>query len=286
MQPSPNAESIALWNDVLVPKFIRYRHILVEGLDPHARAALDRHGPTPGTTVLDVGCGFGESTIALAARAAPGGFALGVDCCEGFVSVGRADAARAGVTNLRFEVTDAQTHRFRPGFGLCFSRFGTMFFADPVAAFRNLHRALAPGGRLVMVVWRAREDNDWLALGRKVVRGHLPAAPESPPLADPFALADVATGREKLAAAGFTEIDFERIDAPVMVGRNLDEAVEFQLQIGPAGELVRDAGAEGEALRPTIVAELRRALAAYQQPSGVMMPASSWTVTARAGAAS
>src|SRR5437762_3289074 len=113
MPGSPNSETIAVWNDIMVPQFTRFRHILVEGLGAHATAAFLRHAPAPGMLVLDIGCGFGESTIELARRVAPNGYVLGVDCCEPFLSVGRQDAIRAGVTNLRFEAGDAQVHRFR-----------------------------------------------------------------------------------------------------------------------------------------------------------------------------
>jgi ubiquinone/menaquinone biosynthesis C-methylase UbiE len=285
MQTSPNSESIAFWNDILAPRFLRFRRIVVEGLGTHGSAALERHGPATGTIVLDVGCGFGETTIELAARVAPRGYVLGVDCCESFVKVAKQDAARTGVTNLRFEVVDAQVHRFRGGFDLCFSRFGTLFFQDAVAALSNVRRALRPGGRLVMVVWRRIEDNEWVAVSERVARAHLAPAPDDASSNHPrlFSMADQEVVDEVLRGAGFVNAAFERVDRSMLVGRTVDEAVDFQLEIGPALEIIRDAGGEGDARREAIGAELRRALARYQTEAGVVMPSSSWTVTAQAG---
>jgi ubiquinone/menaquinone biosynthesis C-methylase UbiE len=192
MQTSPNSEAIAVWNDILVPKFTRFRHILVEGFGAHATAAFLRHVPVPGGLVLDVGCGFGESTIELARRVGPNGYVLGVDCCDAFLSVARQDAIRAGVTNLRFETGDAQVHRFRTGFDLAFSRFGTLFFQSPLAALLNLRRGLKPGGRLLMLVWRRLEDNEWQALPRRLARTHLALPDEAPSGPGPFSMADQA----------------------------------------------------------------------------------------------
>jgi SAM-dependent methyltransferase len=286
MQGSPNSESIAFWNDILAPRFHRFRRILVDGLGAHGKAALERHGPATGTIVLDVGCGFGETTIELASRVAPRGYVLGVDCCASFVTVARQDATRAGLTNLRFEVADAQVHRFRGGFDLCFSRFGTLFFQDPVAALGNLRRALRPGGRLVMVVWRWSDDNEWVSVSSDVARVHLPPPHGDTPNDGPglFSMASQDVVSEILRAAGFVNTAFERVDRPILVGTTVDEATELLLEIGPALEIIRDAGAEGDAKRDVIAADLRRALASYQTGAGVVMPSSSWTVAAQAGA--
>jgi len=278
---SPNAEAIGVWNEILVPKFTRFRKVMVEGFAGHSQAALARHPVHAGERVLDVGCGFGETTIGLARVT---GSALGIDCCEAFLDVARADAARAGVAGATFQTVDAQVARFEPSFDVCFSRFGTMFFVNPAAAMKNLRLALRPGGRLLMIVWRRIEDNDGFHLAKQIARAHLPPPPDQAPSCGPgpFSMASEATTRAVLAAGGWTEVAFDRIDAPICVGDTVDAAIDFQLAIGPAGEVVREAGPLGEEKRPLIIDELRSALAPYATAGGVIMPSSSWCVTARA----
>ena len=278
---SPNAEAIGVWNDILVPKFTRFRRVMVEGFGLHSQRALERHPVHPGERVLDVGCGFGETTIELARMT---GSALGIDCCEPFLDVGRADAAKAGVTGATFQLADGQTVRFEQPFDVCFARFGTMFFAQPAAAMANLRRATGPGGRLLMLVWRRIEDNAPFWIAKQIARQHLPPPPDEAPNCGPgpFSMADTDTVRAILAAAKWTEAAFDRIDADIWMGDTLDDAIAFQLAIGPAGEIVRDAGELGEQKRPLVIDDLRAALAPFQTARGVIMPTSSWCVTARA----
>ena len=284
MEPStPNAEAIAVWNEILVPKFVRFRSVLVDGLGSHGSAALDRFAIAPGERILDVGCGFGDTTIELAKRTGPAGSALGIDCCEAFLDYGRKDARAAGITNASFAVADAQTETFPPEFDLCFSRFGTMFFQSPVAAMRNLSGALKPGGRLLIVVWRTIDDNDWLGLSKRIAQKHLPPPPEDGRNCGPgpFSMADRETVTEILERAGFSEPEFSRIDRDVWIGRDAKDAVEFEMALGPAGEIVREAGELAEKKRPLIEADLLEMLGRYAGPNGVVMPSSSWAITAR-----
>jgi SAM-dependent methyltransferase len=207
---------------------------------------------------------------------------LGIDCCGPFIDIARRDAAAAGVGQVRFEVADAQTEPFPREYDLCFSRFGTMFFQSPTAALANLRSAVKPGGQLMMLVWRRIEDNDWLGAAKKIVRAHLPAPADDAPACGPgpFSMADADTVRAIVSAAGWTDVALERIDAPVTIGDGLDDAVAFQLTIGPAGEIVREARELGETKRPVIEQELRARLRGCLTDQGVILGSSSWCVTA------
>jgi SAM-dependent methyltransferase len=279
---SPNAGSIATWNEILVPKFLRFRRVLVDGFEAHSRIPIESHGVRPGDAVLDVGCGFGETTLDLAARVGKTGRAVGLDCADGFIDVARKDAEAAGIENATFRVCDAQIEPFEPVFDLVFSRFGTMFFQSPVAAMRNIRKSLKPGGRLLAIVWRTLDDNDWMGLPKAAARKHLPPPPDDGRSCGPgpFSMADPDTVREILTKSGFSDVVLTRLDKNVMVGRTLQEAVDFQLMVGPAGEIVREAGALAELKRPLVEAELRALLERHLTPDGVVMGSSSWAVTA------
>ncbi|MBS0328093.1 MAG: class I SAM-dependent methyltransferase [Proteobacteria bacterium] len=279
----PNDAFTAFWNDVLVPKFERHRNILLDGFTHHSAVPLAKLELPRGARALDVGCGWGDTTIELARKAGDAGAAVGLDCCEAFLQKGRADAAAAGLCNVSFIMADVQTFPFAPEFDFAFSRFGTMFFANPVAALRNIRRALKPGASFMFIAWRAIGDNPFFDLPKKVVSRFLP-----PPGDDarncgpgPFSMADSAVVAAQVRAAGFTDFHRERVDGEVMVGADLAQAVAFQLALGPAGEIVREAGATADACRSEIEAALADALAPFVRDDGVRMMSSSWTYVAR-----
>jgi len=277
-------EFTAFWNDVLVAKFERFRNILMDGLSIHSREPFRKLVVPKGTKVLDVGCGWGDTAIELARMTGPSGSVLGLDCCNAFLEKGRADARAAGLDNVSFVEADVQTYRFAPEFELCFSRFGMMFFSNPVAAMRNVRTALKPGGRLVFITWRTIADNPFFGVPKDVVLEFLPPPGEDAATCGPgpFSMANAEMVSAQLKAAGFVDIAFERLDGPVQVGRDLQQAVDFQLALGPAGEIVREAGDLAESRKQEIDAALRAALSRYQQADGtVVLPSSSWTYTAR-----
>jgi len=274
---------IDFWNTVLVPKFNTWRHILAGGLDRHSAEVFPALPLQNGDRVLDVGCGWGDTAIELARRVGPAGSVVGLDCCGAFLDAGRADAKAAGATNLTFVEADVQAYPFEPVHDFCFSRFGTQFFENPVAGLRNMRAALRPGGLMTMIVWRARTDNPWLTLSKEVVLRYLPPVKEDAATCGPgpFSMTEPDLVTRQLQIAGYADARFERIDAEVLVGRDLDEAVRFQLAIGPAGEVYREAGQEAERQHDTVVAALKDALREFVQPDGVMMKSSSWMVTAQ-----
>jgi ubiquinone/menaquinone biosynthesis C-methylase UbiE len=279
-----NAEAIQAWDGPLYDRFVRYRHIITTGLSAHGDEALRQLAPRPGQRVLDVGCGFGDTTQAIARLVEPGGVAVGVDAAARFIEAARDEAREAGVANARFEVADVEVTTFDEPFDLAFSRFGTMFFANPVAALRNVRAALVPGGMLAMVVWRRREDNDWVYRAQTIVERIVsrPEDYEEPTCGPgPFSMSGADTTSEIVQRAGFEHVTLRRCDLPIMIGRDLDEAVEFVKSLGPAGELLRLAGDRAAHLHGEVDAALRDGLAEFAGPDGLLRAsASTWIVTA------
>ncbi len=278
----PNAMAIGLWNTILFEKFSRFREVVTRGFRSHGNAALDAAGLGPGERVLDVGCGFGDTTRQIALAVGPSGQAVGLDSAPAFIAQAHADFG--DLPQTRFLVADAQTGTLEAGFDVVYSRFGTMFLDSPVAAMQNLGRALRPGGRLSMVVWRARRHSVLFELPVSVVEP-LVVRPEDPDALTcgpgPFALANPETTRGILAKTGFVDVDLAQHDADIVCGRDVAEAVDMCLTIGPAGETMRLAGEAAERARPRVEAALAEALRPYLGPKGVSLQTSAWVVTAR-----
>jgi SAM-dependent methyltransferase len=282
---SPNAEATEAWDGPLFDRFLQFRHLVVDALGRHGEAALALVPPLAGQRVLDIGCGFGDTSQRIAELVGAEGEVVGVDVAPRFIEAATREAAEAGAGNVTFEVRDVQFEPLGEDYDLAFSRMGTMFFASPVAALRNVRTSLRPGGRLVMVVWRRREDNDWMYRAQTVVEALVPRNEESDEPTcgpGPFSMANADTVSEILTFAGFEEISLRRCDLNVLFGRDLDEAIAINLAIGPAGELMRLAGDAAAPLLPRIDAELRAALAEFVSDDGVYAPASTWIVSARA----
>jgi ubiquinone/menaquinone biosynthesis C-methylase UbiE len=282
-----NAEAIQAWDGPLYDRFVRFRHIVTTGLGAHGEAALTLVPPQPGERVLDVGCGFGDTTQRIAGLVGPEGEAVGVDAAERFIETARRETAEAGVPNASFTVADVQTDPLGEGFDMAFSRMGTMFFSNPVPAMRNVREALRPGGRLAMVVWRRRIDNDWIYRAQEIVEAIVerPEEHDEPTCGPgPFSMSDADTTSEILVHAGFEDIALRRSDIPILVGQDLDEAIDLVTALGPAGEILRLAGERAAHLHDQVHAALREGLAGYETADGVRAPASTWIVTATAPA--
>lgn len=280
-----NLESQEAWDGVLFDRFVQFRDVIVPGLAGHGEVAVLNYPPQPGDRVLDVGCGFGDESARLGELVGPDGSVLGVDIAPRFIA---AASEEVGSANVRFEVHDVQTTSFdEESFDYGFSRFGTMFFANPVAALRNVRRALVPGGRFVAVVWRRREDNPWMYVAEQTVKPLVPVVEETDEPRcgpGPFFMADADTTSTIFRNAGFTDISFLRCDRPLRLGRDLEEAVEANMALGPAAEAVRLAGEAAAEMRPHLEQLLRDALAPYVTPDGVVLGSSTWIVSARSPA--
>jgi ubiquinone/menaquinone biosynthesis C-methylase UbiE len=277
---------VRAWNTVLFDKFTRFKHLLVDGLAAHSNAALARVAYPPGARVLDVGCGFGDSTRLIARHVGEHGRAVGVDCAPRFVEMAQAEARAEHVDNAEFLVADVQCDDLRGPYDFAFSRFGTMFFNLPGAALRNIRKALAPRGELFMIVWRRREENPWLHDAELCVRALVPVVSHEDTDQvhcgpGPFSMSGPDLVSTMLRAAGYDRITFERFDADICIGRDLDEAVEFAMALGPAGEIMRLAGGEAEKRKPQVIAALRETLGKYLRQDGVWGPSSTWFVRAR-----
>jgi SAM-dependent methyltransferase len=280
-----NREATEAWSGPLFECFVQYRDLVAGGLGAHGEAAMAAHPPSPGDRVVDLGCGFGDTTQRLGELVGPDGDVLGIDVSEPFIQVAGKEADEADAANVRFAVGDVQITEFEESFDYAFSRMGIMFFANPVQALRNVCRALTPGGRLCAVVWRRKLDNEWVRRAELVVDQYLdhPEETDQPTCGPgPFSMANADTVSEQLKIAGFEQIGLRRCDLPLKIGNDLDHAVEFNMALGPAGEVLRLWEDRIDEIRPKIAAELREALSDFDSPDGVYAPASTWIVSATA----
>ena len=275
--PSANPEQHEYWNETAGPKWAQLSDVIDTQIAPLGGEAMDRIGVAAGQRVLDVGCGCGHTTLELARRVGPQGAVLGADISRPMLEGARARADAAGIANARFQHADAQVHAFETDeFDLIFSRFGVMFFADPVAAFANLVGALEPGARLGFVCWQALARNDWMLRPMAAIAPLLSLQPPSDPHAPgPFAFADAERVTRILQDAGFGSIRVEGMERDLLVGGggSLDDTVRFLLQMGPAGAALRDAPKD---LRVKAADAVREAIAPFHGDEGVRMPAAAW----------
>jgi ubiquinone/menaquinone biosynthesis C-methylase UbiE len=282
-----NAIVIEAWNTVLFEKFSRFRHLVTSGLSGHSDALLQRYPVALGARVLDVGCGFGDTTQLIARQVGPDGQAVGVDCAANFIELAAREAREAGLGWASFLVGDVQVQPLGGPYDRVFSRFGTMFFNLPGAALRNIRRSLAPGGEVSFIVWRRREDNPWLFAAEQTVRAIVPVVSHEQTNQvhcgpGPFAWAGPDTVSDMFVGSGYERVRFERCDLEICIGRNLGEAVELAMTLGPAGEILRLAGEQAERLKAPVHQALRETLAQFERADGsVWAPSSTWFISAR-----
>jgi SAM-dependent methyltransferase len=279
-----NADQDDYWNSDDSQHWVDAQDKYDAMLAPYVDRILGAAALTSADRVLDIGCGCGATTLA-AAGAVSTGEAVGIDLSKAMIERARQRAIDAGVGNVRFEVADAQTFKLAVPFNAAMSRFGVMFFTDPVAAFRNVHNVLWPGGRLAFVCWQDIAHSEWARVPMATILEHMPqsdgaSGPPSPGEPGPFAFADPDHVRSVLTDAGFTDIALDGVDDQLVIGGGggIDEAVDFISHSGIARRTFGDASPEA---RTAALAAMREALAPYATADGVRLGAGAWLVTAR-----
>jgi len=277
-----NSAQIAYWNDRAAVTWTAFQERLDALFEPLTALALDAAAPAQGEHAIDVGCGCGATVLALGDRVGPTGRVLGLDVSHPMAGRARERIAASGLSNAQVVVSDAATHDFAgAGVDLLFSRFGVMFFADPVAAFANLRRAVRPGGRLLCAAWRPIEDNPWFRVPLEAARGVLPPQPAADPDAPgPFAFANPDRTRGMLDRAGWQDVTLIRHDVPMQFAAagQIEQATDFATRVGALARILADEGPEVRARARAAVAEALRSL---DGPGGINLTGSIWLISAR-----
>ena len=276
-----NADQVDYWSGQTGEQWAEGQDKLDAMLAPFGKAAMEVLDLKPGDHVVDVGCGCGDTSFELASRVGPMGSVLGVDVSAPMLQRAGERLADGAFAHLRFALADASAFGFEPeGTDVVFSRFGVMFFRNPVDAFANLKAAMRPDGRVGFVCWRSLDQNTWVSLPREAALKHLPAPePVNPDEPGPFAFADAEKVTDILREAGFHGIVLERFDTKVRHHGSLDEVTEFVATMGPVSRLLDDV--EGD-VRERAVDEVRDALASHHDGHVLALGAAAWIVTAKA----
>jgi SAM-dependent methyltransferase len=276
-----NADQIAYWNGPGGQRWADRQAAQDILLAPVADLLIDRAKPSAGECIIDVGCGSGATTIALAGRVGPSGHAIGIDVSGPMLARARQSAPKE--LPLDFVQADATVYPFDPAsVDLLASRFGVMFFADPAMSFANLRKALKPSGRLAFACWREPRENPFFMAPLQAVYKHVPKLPQQGPEdPGPFAFASEARVHRILGEAGFTAIGMEpcNLTLDVAIGRGIEAAVQSALEIGPASRALEG---HPEEVRAAAIISIREALTPFAKGETVPLPAAIWIVTARA----
>jgi SAM-dependent methyltransferase len=273
-----NAAQVEYWNSSAGETWAQFQEALDRQIEPLGLAAMDQLSPGEGEHIVDIGCGCGQTSLALAARVRPTGTVVGIDISKPMLDVALR-RPRAADLQVTFQNLDAQTgdigHKL---FDAAYSRFGVMFFSDPVAAFVNIRRSLKPHGRLAFVCWRAANENPWMQAPLQAAAPFLPPlAPPDPIAPGPFAFADSSRVRSILADSGYRSVTISPFDTQIG-GGDLDQTLKLALRIGPLGRALRE--------HPEFVSEVSEAvrdlLSKHLTSNGVRMAAAVWIVLASA----
>lgn len=278
-----NDEMTEQWNGPSSEPWLRFPDRYDAMLGDLGRLVLQAADPRPGEAVLDVGCGAGQLTLEAAERVGPAGRVVGVDLSAPLLDLARRRASEAAVESVTFLEADAQVHALLPdAFDVVLSRFGVMFFDDPVAAFENLRRATAPAGRLAFVAWQESARNEWMELPNAVAARHLdmpvPPLPDAP---GPVAFGHRERVQTVLTDSGWVDVRVEDVQTTLLVGGpgTVDDAVTFY-DTSRFGRTVLDPA--GPEQRAAVLAELRAELSARMGTEGLRLGAAVWIVTAQA----
>ena len=275
---APNSAQIDYWNAAAGQTWAEYQEQLDRQIEPLGQEAMRVLAPAPGEHILDIGCGCGQTTLALAARVGPQGAIVGVDISAPMLDVARRRALSQPNVSIAFKELDAQVGALGAEvFDAAFSRFGVMFFSDPAAAFSNIHRSLQPGGRLTFVCWRPMQQNEWMRAPLEAAQPFLPPSAPADPLAPgPFAFADADRVRALLLAAGFDSVRVDPFDALIGAG-SFDESLNLAFKVGPLGAALR----EHPECKDQVVSAVSDVLARHVTPAGVRMHSAVWIFLAR-----
>jgi SAM-dependent methyltransferase len=276
----PNREQIEFWNAAAGERWVRGQARIDELLEPITRALLERARVERGHRLIDIGCGCGTTSLELGRRTGSAGRVLGIDVSAQMLAHARTRLG-PGDRHVVFEQADASSYAFEPAAAdQVFSRFGVMFFSDPVAAFRNFRAALRPRGRLVFSCWQALADNDWARLPLLAALAHLPPPePPEPGAPGPFAFAEAARVREILQGAGYGDIHLEELRTPLRLRGSIEDVAALYQEIGPLSRFLEDAEPQA---RVRAVAALRDTVAAHHDGTQMALGSATWLVTATA----
>lgn len=280
--PETNETQIEYWNEKSGHKWVRHQETLDRQIGPHGAAMIQAAAIAPGESVLDVGCGCGGTTLEIAREVGSEGRVTGLDISGPMLARARERAAAEGLNHVEFLKGDAQVYDLPAGvYDAAVSRFGVMFFDDPVAAFANIRKALKPGGRLAFACWRPAQENPWVLLPMMEAAKHVemppPPSPEEP---GPFAFGDRERVERILAEAGYASVAVEHLDITMRLGpsADLEESVDFMFEIGPMSRLVAELD---EPTQTKLREAIRGVMQKFHGEQGVAMPSAAWVVTAR-----
>jgi len=280
MNDLANPDMRNYWNGDGGLNWIRFQSQLEKSLMPFGKQAISTAMIALDETVIDVGCGWGDTSIELAQQVGPKGHVLGIDISNLILEQAQNRLDASSLNNIKFECVDAESHQFdMMKLDVVFSRFGVMFFNNPVVAFRNIYGALKPGGRLIFICWQSIKENQWVNLPQEIVIQYVEIASVDPDAPGGFAFGDSTRVLGILDAAGFVDINVEPYKTKITVGENLDEAIILLSHLGPASSVIENPDLDGE-IKNRILNDLRNALEFYKSLQGIELDAATWIFTA------